>query len=600
MNTQSEPEKKEKNTFFQSAAPILDSNLPMDVSELPTISSQGDDSLRLRAPILSMDALNKILHERYRVEKELGHGGMGIVYRAVDLKLNRTVALKTILANASVSEEQIQRFRFEIKAAAMLQHKNIVSVHEVMEINGCPVCVMEFIEGVSLHEAVHKGMLDTKALVDIFIQLGVALGYAHSRGLMHRDIKPGNVMLTKEGVPKIMDFGLAKLLQKNESDTDSPQTIEGAILGTPSFMSPEQATGDPRQMSNSTDIYSLGATFYFTLTGRPPHDGENAIQVIQKVLSEPPTLPTTLNVHLPKDLEAICLKAMEKKPLLRYLTAPEFSEDLEHFREQKPISARRYDFKEKLFRAIALKKEMFTFSMFLVVLMFVGLVLSQGIHYRISRESLTDDLRERLKGIASTATLLVNAKDIEQIHTPADQNKEAFTRLVNSLKDVKRHNPKLEYVYLMRLSAQKNKAAQSTQNLEFIAEDDMLDSVEELDEDKNGLLDKQEAPPAIGEVYEETGKFPAMKHGLQTACADASVEVMDDYGVSLSGYAPIRDAEGNAVAVLGVDMKNDNVARIFQDIQHAFFWGVGFSIFLSLALFMFVLHWIIGLWRGKH
>jgi serine/threonine protein kinase len=496
----------------------------------------------------------------------------------------------------------MQRFRYEIKASAKMRHPNIVQIYEVLELEGRPVCVMEYVDGPPLHRAVSdsgvgslhgvppKEPLDYPALASVFVQAAKGLAHAHANGMIHRDIKPGNILLTPDKVPKILDFGIAKRSLDAVTQTAAPRTHVGQLLGTPSFMSPEQAAGDSRLLTNSTDVYSLGATLYYCLTRKLPHRGRTVMEIINKVKSDPVELPTSIDPTIPRDLEAVCLKAMEKQPGQRYPTALAFAEDLENYLNHRPIKARPYDFREKLLRAVARRKELFMSSVVLILLMFAGLIVSQTIQYRVGKQSLIDDLRSRLEGVAATAALLISASDVEQIRTPADKDSAPFVNTVATLKRVKQQNPNVVFVYLMRESQK------APGKLEFVAEDDMLDTQEELDDDGNGVLEGLEIPVGIGDVYQETDEFPAMRAGLTHTTSDPDTSIIDEYGVSLSGYSPIRNSDGTGIAVLGVDMLNDDVVRTFRAIRRAFVLGVVFSTLVSIALLGFVVNWIVGLW----
>ncbi len=548
------------------------------------------------------DDLNTLLSGRYEVVRALGEGAGGTVFLAKDLKLKRLVALKTILDLDAVPRAQLERFRYEIRASAMMRHPNIVQIHEVLELQGRPVCVMEYIEGLPLQRAVAangaesldgkpvREPLDYSKIAAVFVQIAQGLAHAHTSGIIHRDIKPGNIVLTANDVPKILDFGIAKRSLDAVTQTAAPQTHMGEVMGTPSFMSPEQASGDPRLITDSTDIYSLGATLYYCLTRRLPHSGRTIMEIINRVNSHPVELPRAIEPSVPRDLEAICLKAMEKNPGARYLSALDFAADLENYLHRRPVSARPYDFREKLLRAVGHRKELFFSSVVLILLMFAGLVVSQFVQYKVARQSLVDDLRTSLEGVAATAALAISAADIEQIHGKQDRDSAAFISTVTTLKKVKTQNPKVVFVYVMRESTK------TPGMLEFVAEDDMLDTLAELDDDGNGVLEGLERPSEVGDVYAETLEFPAMREGLLRTTSDPDTSRIDQYGVSLSGYSPIRNDAGESVAVLGVDMTNDAVVRTFHNIRRAFLFGVAFSILFVLVLLGFVVNWIVSLW----
>jgi serine/threonine protein kinase len=271
----------------------------------------------------------------YEILGVLGRGGMGVVYQARQLKLKRPVALKMILAGDAASGQERERFRIEAEAVARLQHPHIVQIYEVGEQDGRPFFSLEYVDGGSLAGKLQGSPQPPLAAAKLVESLARAIHAAHQHGVVHRDLKPANVLLTATGVPKITDFGLAKQL---DSDTDHTRT--GAILGTPSYMAPEQAAGKMRDVGPAADVYALGAILYEMLTGRPPFRGETPIETIHQVRSDEPVPPTRLQPRLPRDVEVICLKCLEKEPRKRYLAALDLAEDLRRFQEGRPITAR--------------------------------------------------------------------------------------------------------------------------------------------------------------------------------------------------------------------------------------------------------------------
>jgi serine/threonine protein kinase len=271
----------------------------------------------------------------YEVLSELGRGGMGVVYKARQLGLNRLVALKMILAGAHAGSHEQARFRAEAEAVARLQHSNIVQIHEVGEQEGRPFFSLEYVDGGSLDRKIAgapQPIQDSARMVAI---LARAVHYAHEHSIVHRDLKPANVLLTKDGQPKIADFGLAKHLDASGGDTRS-----GAILGTPSYAAPEQAGGKTREVGPPTDVYALGAILYEMLTGVPPFRGETPLDTILAVISQEPVPPRKLRAEVPRDLETICLKCLNKSPAHRYRSAQALAEELERFQNGEPILAR--------------------------------------------------------------------------------------------------------------------------------------------------------------------------------------------------------------------------------------------------------------------
>ncbi len=271
----------------------------------------------------------------YEVLGELGRGGMGVVYKARQLGLNRLVALKVILAAEHAGPEERARFKGEAESAARLQHPNIVQVYEVGEQGGRPFYSLELVEGGGLNTKLSGKPLPPREAAALVESLARAMHYAHERGVVHRDLKPANVLLTEDGTPKITDFGLAKRL-----DADRGQTRTGDVLGTPAYMAPEQAAGRAREVGPGADVYALGAVLYECLTGRPPVRAATAVDALLIVLEREPDPPRAVNPHVPRDLETVCLKCLRKDPMQRYAGARDLADDLRRYLDDEPILAR--------------------------------------------------------------------------------------------------------------------------------------------------------------------------------------------------------------------------------------------------------------------
>ena len=271
----------------------------------------------------------------YEILGVLGRGGMGVVYKARQVGLNRLVALKMILSGAHASSEELMRFRIEAEAVARLRHPNIVQIFDIGERDGRPFFALEYCEGGSLQQKLDGTPMQPRLAAALMATLASAMDHAHGNGIVHRDLKPANILLMADGSPKITDFGLAKRL-----DDDQGQTGDEAVLGTPTYMAPEQAQGKTRQVGPQADLYALGAILYDLLTGRPPFRGTTALDTIQMVQTAEPIPPSRLQPGVPADLQTICLKCLEKDPAKRYAGAAALAEDLRAFIEGRPIQAR--------------------------------------------------------------------------------------------------------------------------------------------------------------------------------------------------------------------------------------------------------------------
>jgi serine/threonine protein kinase/Tfp pilus assembly protein PilF len=271
----------------------------------------------------------------YELLEEIGRGGQGVVFRARQKSLNRIVALKVISLGQWASKTHLKRFRREAEAAASLAHPSIVPIYEVGERDGSCYFSMKFVEGGQLDEVVRRTPMSTRQSAELIAKVARTVHYAHEHGILHRDIKPGNILLDENGEPHLTDFGLARLLDAQSSVT---RTID--VLGTPSYMAPEQAAVETTKLSKATDVYGLGAVLYQLLTGQPPFAGGTTYETIRLLRDTEPRQPRQLNPKIDRDLSAICLKCLEKDPHRRYLAAAGLAEDLEHWLKHEPIQAK--------------------------------------------------------------------------------------------------------------------------------------------------------------------------------------------------------------------------------------------------------------------
>ncbi|OWK43438.1 Serine/threonine protein kinase PrkC, regulator of stationary phase [Fimbriiglobus ruber] len=266
--------------------------------------------------------------------EHVADGGMGAVYKARNRRLNRVEAVKVVLSGRFAGTRQIERFRFEAEAAAALDHPNIVPVYGVGEVGGIPYFAMKWIEGGDLARYAAGIRHDPRAIAGVMAKVARAVNHAHRMGILHRDLKPSNVLVDADGDPHVTDFGLAK-----RADASEGMTVTGAVVGTPSYMAPEQARGD-RGLTTAVDVYGIGAILYEVLTGRPPFTGRALTEVIKRVAGDPPIRPSDLDPAVNSDLEAVCLKCLEKDPRDRYISARVVAEDLERCARGEPVSVR--------------------------------------------------------------------------------------------------------------------------------------------------------------------------------------------------------------------------------------------------------------------
>jgi WD40 repeat protein len=341
----------------------------------------------------------------YELLEELGEGGMGRVYKARQRHPSRLVALKFIRAGAPVTEADRLRFRTEAEAAARLDHPNIVPVYEVGEQDGVPYIAARYVEGGPLSRHLERFREDPRAAAGLLASLARAVHHAHERGVLHRDLKPGNILLECRAgnagtpVPHVTDFGLARLL-----DQDSALTRTGDLVGTPSYMAPEQASGGSAVITTATDIHGLGAILYALLTGRPPFAGTTTLETLDRVKSCEPNPPRRLNSMVDRDLETICLTCLEKDPHRRYVSAQALAEDLENWLGHRPIAARPASVRERLAKWVRRHPARTAFAALSAAVILAVLAGSLW-HAHTLGDALADSGRLRQEGLAREAHL---------------------------------------------------------------------------------------------------------------------------------------------------------------------------------------------------
>ncbi|HTU20999.1 MAG TPA: serine/threonine-protein kinase [Gemmataceae bacterium] len=306
----------------------------LPAAELPTLPD-WDQASRATAGDDIRSAKARLPFGDYELLAEIARGGMGVVYKALHLRLNRIVALKMIRDPSAVHPDSFVRFLGEAEAVARVRHPHIAQIFEVGDWNGQPYYTMEFVEGGTLAQKCAHAPMAHRQAGHLIEMLARAIHAAHNCGIIHRDLKPSNVLLAADDTPRITDFGLAKRLEGGSGLTQT-----GEILGTPSYMAPEQAEGRTNEIGPLTDVYALGAILYELLTGRPPFVGVTILDVLDQVKSQEPLPFTRLRIYVPRDLETICLKCLQKEPAKRYASAEELADDLQRFLDGRPIVAR--------------------------------------------------------------------------------------------------------------------------------------------------------------------------------------------------------------------------------------------------------------------
>ena len=367
------------------------SRFPELAGELSSLAVDADSTAGSWQSHADKDDASKLPElSGFEILSRLGRGGMGVVYLARQTALKRLVAVKMIRSRVGDNVE-LGRFRTEIEAAARLAHPNIVQIFEVGEHKGSPYCVLEYVAGGSLDQVLKGKPQPAEVAARLVQQLAAALQHAHERGIVHRDLKPANVLIAEGNrrqetgdtsdaamshnlSPKIADFGLARQLEA----IDAGQTETGIIMGTPAYMSPEQAAGQSKECSPATDIYALGVILYELLTGRPPHQGATVLDTLQQVRSQEPVAPRALAPKTPRDLNTICLKCLHKEASRRYASARALADDLGAFLESRPIAARPVGLPERV--VMAARRRPLVASLIAAICLITVLGLAAGVY----------------------------------------------------------------------------------------------------------------------------------------------------------------------------------------------------------------------------
>jgi len=479
---------------------------------------------------------------KYRILRELGRGGQGRVFLALDEELGRQVALKTIAALPLLDEATFQRFHNEGLAAARLRHPNVVQLYDVFEQDGVPFLAMEYLEGETLLSAVRGGQLSRTRLLETLVKVCEAMGHAHREGLIHRDLKPQNVMLTKEGEPKVMDFGLAKSLLRG--DDFLMATLDGQLVGSPAYMSPEQASGLHNKIGPATDVYALGTMMYQCLSGQLPHKADTASAIMMRIIRNEPTPLKNLDPTAGEDLNAICMKALEKEPRDRYPDAGEMAADLKRYLAGEPIKARPTSTTARWMKVVQRNRDVALVSGAALSIMAIALSLGAMLYARQGARQVTERLRADLLTAANNAALSFPAGDLAQIRRPEDRDTPAFKETVIRLNDIRRINPNAQETYVLRPEGN------STRYVYVADADAFLPDADQSRQPGSPFL----APPDS-----------AISQAFHSAVADA-YPVRTQSGTILSGYAPILDKDRQPVAVLGIDFRAGQVGMPVQPV----------------------------------
>lgn len=381
------------------ANPVSPIGESLDSLETTSLWRSDTNSLQRNESDIAVDGIPLPEIPGYEVLSRVAQGGMGVVYRARDLTLQRSVAIKMPRPGFINSQDDKQRFLLEAKSAARLRHPNICPIYEVREIEGQPFIAMAFIEGQTLKDWGHQQKTGPRVLAELMATLATAVQYAHGQGVLHRDLKPSNVIVdSQNNQPLLMDFGLAKDLGQ-----EGGLTVSGEVLGTPAYMAPEQAAGKSELIGPASDIYALGVILYEMLSGSPPFRG-SIVDILVKVQTEDPPSLRSLNKQLHPDLEVICQKAMAKIPADRYATAAEFAADLRRFAQGELIVARRQPWLRRVGRSVARNRLVYLLGGALAVVLLAVLIAVPWINSQLRTSQISRQFQAQLKKESWTST----------------------------------------------------------------------------------------------------------------------------------------------------------------------------------------------------
>ncbi len=540
---------------------------------------------------LNLERLRASLQPRYQVECELGAGGMGQVFLATDTTLERRVALKTILPDLCADADWVARLHLEARLAAGLQHPNIVQVFELLTVGTTPVLVMEYVPGQTLTNMLAEGWLTPVQLTRLLIDVCDGIAYAHARGVIHRDLKPANILLSRDGQPKVSDFGLA--VQHQGGNHYRHHASDARIVGSPWFMSPEQALSPVALPDVRSDVYSLGATLYYGLTGHAPVHGQSLEALRHSVLYQAPVPPSALGTKIAPDLEAVCLQALQKNPADRYATAAALADDLRRSLVGLPVTARRYRLWEALGRALRARKQVLVGGLALITLMVASLSAAVSMLTITAETALMNEIRNNVIDIAELSTMMIDPELVNTANSQEPNARAATEQLAAQLDTIRRRTTGVRFICILR-QQQRNDPL-----LKFIVCNSSFLSAADLDYNQNGLVDPNEEPALPGDTFDST-PYPDMLIGLQHPTADPAHTDLDQWGIALSGYAPLHDRDNAVLGVLAVDISSTQLQADFNSLEQSRRFALLTTVGLATFVLFLLLSTLIGLWKRDH
>jgi serine/threonine protein kinase len=539
-------------------------------------------------PVFNADRLiEEKLSHRFQLEGQIGAGGMGQVFKARDLKLQRTVAIKVIHPRLIATEGVSERLENEARIVARLKHPNIVQIHDFIEESGHYLMILEFIEGHDLKQVIDQGLLERSKVLAKFIDVCDAVQYAHRQGIIHRDLKPHNIMITRDGDIKIMDFGISTLVEDHAQEDDrSP----GSLEGSPVFMAPELY--ENKDASTSTDVFALGVSLFYAQTSQLPFAGMPRETLIWNILNTDIPAPSSKKSDISPEIDAICIKACSRDPDGRYQSAHQMGDDLRRLVQSLPVSARKYPLLESVVRAIRFRPVATVISLLMISVLFLAVFFGTNHVHKVAEKTLIDTLHHKVGSIAYGASLALRIDSVKElIEAPADQMDPLFS-VDQRLASLQNYSPEIRDFYLLSPQAGGRdfrivyaRHGSGELNLQKVRKGhDTWASVDALVTSDYALGLMRQTLDGKLVIQEEQDKDSTHS---------------SDWQKRMLGYSPVYDSSGKAIAVLVVEVASGGIAVAYQQIEDAYDFSLVVAIFIVLSFIIGVGTTLVLLWRNE-
>lgn len=526
------------------------------------------------------------LANRFELIGEIGIGGMGQVFKAKDIELDRIVAIKAIHPKLIQNREISDRLRNEAKIVARLKHPNIVQIYDMIEISGHYLMILEFIEGNDFKKVIDQSLLSKEQCILKFADICDAVQYAHMQGIIHRDLKPHNIMLTSDGAVKIMDFGISSVIEEGRDEKASGKSSN--LEGSPVFMAPELY--DNKTPNTITDVYALGVSLYFAQTGKSPFDGKTYETLIWNILNADLRAPSTRNNNIHADIDAICMKACARDPDKRYQSALEMGNDLRRLTQNLPVTARDYTLTESIAKGIKFRPLVSVFSFLTIILIFSAVYMGSNHVHKISEETLIETLHHKVGSTAYNASLALDQEAITQLLASTEVSDRLLKRVDRPLAALQRYNDEIRDFYIL---------SPLNQNQDF-----KIVFARHGDGDLNmEKISKGHDTWSANPVVESSLAKKLMRRTMNGKLViqeelDADSEHSSDWQKRILGYSPIYNSGGVPFAILVVEVSSGGIAKAYQQIEDAFQLALWFAVIMALSIFLGTMMALVLLWKN--